>query len=63
MSGDTDESGPRTALGAGLIGGIDRSIGIIALVVVEHETGGALFGAPRRPVRTARLHPWSGHVP
>jgi formate/nitrite transporter FocA (FNT family) len=34
-----------TLLATGLIGGIDLSIGVIALLVVEHETGEPLLGA------------------
>ena len=34
-----------TLLATGLIGGVDLSIGVIALVVVEHETGDPLLAA------------------
>ena len=34
-----------TLLGTGLVGGIDVSIGVIALLIVEHETGSKLLGA------------------
>lgn len=34
-----------TLLATGLVGGIDLSIGVIALIVVEHETGSPLLGA------------------
>lgn len=34
-----------TLLATGLVGGIDMSIGVIALLVVEHETGSLLLGA------------------
>jgi formate/nitrite transporter FocA (FNT family) len=34
-----------TLLATGLVGGIDLSIGVIALIVVEHETGSHLLGA------------------
>lgn len=34
-----------TLLATGLVGGIDLSIGVIGLLVVEHETGSALLGA------------------
>jgi formate/nitrite transporter FocA (FNT family) len=34
-----------TLLATGLVGGIDLSIGVIALLVVEHETGSLLLGA------------------
>ncbi len=34
-----------TLLATGLVGGIDLSMGVIALIVVEHETGSHLLGA------------------
>ncbi|HSJ43673.1 MAG TPA: formate/nitrite transporter family protein [Euzebyales bacterium] len=34
-----------TLLATGLVGGIDLSIGVIALIVVEHETGSTLLAA------------------
>jgi formate/nitrite transporter FocA (FNT family) len=34
-----------TLLATGLVGGIDVSIGVVALLIVEHETGSQLLGA------------------
>jgi formate/nitrite transporter FocA (FNT family) len=34
-----------TLLATGLVGGVDVSIGVVALLVVEHETGSKLLGA------------------
>ena len=34
-----------TLLATGLVGGIDLSIGVIALLIVKHETGSAILGA------------------
>ena len=34
-----------TLLATGLVGGVDVSLGVVALLVVEHETGSKLLGA------------------
>jgi formate/nitrite transporter FocA (FNT family) len=34
-----------TLLATGLVGGVDVSIGVVALIIVEHETGSTLLGA------------------
>ncbi|HSK96543.1 MAG TPA: formate/nitrite transporter family protein [Euzebyales bacterium] len=34
-----------TLLATGLVGGVDVSIGVVALIIVEHETGNRLLGA------------------